>query len=180
MNEFVYEVRQMPTRDLILILEDQVDLYSEEELLILRAELASRPQNAAALEDQEQLRQEALADEQEALKQQAAARRAAQADLQRRAYERKLYVEQKVASLKAQGHDGYYEYTALSLADENSGGLSPELITQRLNDLALDGWKLVSSYSNELCHTAYSTPNSSTANATIDQHILIMERYVKI
>ena len=34
MNEFVYEVRQMPTRDLMLILEDQVDLYSEEELLI--------------------------------------------------------------------------------------------------------------------------------------------------
>ena len=43
MDNFKKEAKELSTEDLLLILEDQVDLYSEEELKILRDELASRP-----------------------------------------------------------------------------------------------------------------------------------------
>jgi len=48
------------------------------------------------------------------------------------------------------------------------GGLAPEQVTQRLNELG---------------HTGQSSgigAFTSGTNATIDQHILIMERYIKI
>ena len=32
MEDFIREVKEMPTADIMLILEDQLDLYSEEEI----------------------------------------------------------------------------------------------------------------------------------------------------
>lgn len=46
MNNFANEVKQLSTEDLMLIIEDQADLYSDEEMKILREELESRPSDA--------------------------------------------------------------------------------------------------------------------------------------
>ncbi len=40
--DFEAELEEMATADLLLILEDQIDLYSAEEIEMIRAELASR------------------------------------------------------------------------------------------------------------------------------------------
>lgn len=56
-------------------------------------------------------------------------------------------------------------------------------ITSLLNEYALDGWRLVSAYVNELGHNSSSSgigEFSTGSNSTIDQHILILERFVKI
>ena len=54
MDAFIQEVKGMSTADILLVLEDQLELYSEKEIEILRAELASRPENALELEGEEQ------------------------------------------------------------------------------------------------------------------------------
>ncbi|MBE6783222.1 MAG: hypothetical protein E7536_04350 [Ruminococcaceae bacterium] len=41
-GDFEAELEEMETADLLLILEDQIDLYSSEEIEMIRAELASR------------------------------------------------------------------------------------------------------------------------------------------
>ncbi|MBR0537597.1 MAG: hypothetical protein IJK40_05565 [Clostridia bacterium] len=108
----------------------------------------------------------------------------------RRIEERKRFEEaeqerkrEKIAALKEKGYDGYFEYTTISFRDNDDGGLFVETITSRLNAMALDGWHLVSAYSNELLHK--NNPGgvggyASAVNATVDQHILILERFVKI
>lgn len=45
MTDFENEVNRMQTSDIVLILKDQVDLYSDEELSILRKALQSRKGN---------------------------------------------------------------------------------------------------------------------------------------
>ncbi len=158
MDAFREEVRGYSTEDLELIVADQKDLYTEEEFAILQAELNTRPRDEAARKKEA----ERIAREKEAARKQ------------------KLHND-RIASLKARGYDGYYEYMTLSLTDNNAGGIYTDTIDNRLNDLALDGWRLVSSYANELGHN--STPGnilSSGSNSTIDQHILILERFVKI
>lgn len=57
MNNFRGEIRNTPTMDLFLILEDQLDLYSEEEIAIIKEELFSRQDDP--------LVQDAMAEEQE-------------------------------------------------------------------------------------------------------------------
>ena len=51
-----------------------------------------------------------------------------------------------------------------------------------LNSLGIEGWHLVSAYSNEIGHTSSSSGFggfSTGTNATIDQNILIFERFVR-
>ena len=77
------------------------------------------------------------------------------------------------------GHDGYYEYKVVSLDDDNAGGIFPSTIENYLNALGLDGWHLRCAYTNELGKK--ETPGLfSTINSTMDQNILIFERFVKI
>lgn len=172
MDTFRNEARELSTRDLLLILEDQVDLYSEEELTILREELASRPINSLELEKEEQERKEKLKEEEERR-----IEREQQIERQRKAF------ESRINSLKVKGYDGYYEYTTLSMVDNDGGGLTAEQVTKLLNDYALDGWRLVSAYTNELGHNSTSGGFggfSTGTNSTIDQHILILERFIRI
>lgn len=71
----------------------------------------------------------------------------------------------------------------MSLADDNGGALPVSRITGLLNEYALDGWRLVSAYANELGHNSSSSGIggfSVGSNSTVDQHILILERFVKI
>lgn len=171
-DRFKKEVKELSTADLLLILEDQVDLYSEEELKILRDELASRPENALELEAEELARKEITE-----------AEAAQRAERERQVQRQKQAFENRINSLKSKGYDGYYEYTTLSLVDNDGGGLTAVQVTQLLNDYALDGWRLVSAYANELGHNSTSGGFggfSTGTNSTIDQHILIMERFVRI
>ena len=172
MENFKKEVKDLLTSDILLILEDQVDLYSEEELKILRDELASRPENALELEQEEDDRRAEIEAE-------AAQRAAREQQIQRQ----KQILENKINSLRSKGYEGYYEYTTLSLIDNDGGELTPYQVTQLLNDYALDGWKLATAYTNELGHNSTSGGFggiSSGTNSTIDQHILILERFVRI
>ena len=172
METFKKEAKELSTEDLLLILEDQVELYSEEELKILRDELASRPENALELEAKERAEKERLEDEAARL-----------AEIEQRIQHQKQVLESRINSLKAKGYEGYYEYTTLSLVDDDGGGLTTAKITQILNDYALDGWRLVSAYTNELGHNSTSSGFgglSAGTNSTVDQHVLILERFVRI
>lgn len=162
MSDFKKEVSELSTQDLWLILEDQVDLYTEEELKILREELKTRTVNTLELNKEEQRRKVKLEDE--------------QAERQRKDF------EERVNRLKENGYEGYFEYKTLSVVDKYSGSLTTDKVTQLLNNYALDGWRLVSAYTNGVGYNSTSSGVgfSIGTNSTIDQHILILERFVRI
>lgn len=107
-------------------------------------------------------------------------------------FERKQREEQyglRLDNLRKRNVDGYYEYKVISLSDvsglfkKNSGQVDIETMTQVLNDLGLDGWHLVTAYSNELGKNALSGGVGGAllgVNSTVDENILIFERFVKI
>lgn len=95
----------------------------------------------------------------------------------------------RLENLRKRNVDGYYEYKVISLADvsgmfkKNSGRVDIETMTQELNNLGLDGWHLVTAYSNELGKNALSGGVGGAlmgVNSTVDENILIFERFVKI
>lgn len=94
----------------------------------------------------------------------------------------------RLNNLQNTGADGYYEYKVLSLLDidgflnSNSGRVNTTAMTTALNELGLDGWHLVTAYSNELGKNALSGGVGIAMlgiNSTIDENILIFERFVK-
>ena len=189
MEEFKKEVHSMATSDIMLILEDQLDLYNEEEIQILKSELASRPSNALEIEAKEnEQRQEQFLqrefqreyDEQEQI-------RIKNEEQQRK--EREKQYQTRLSKLKETGSEGYYEYKVISMLDEsglfrkNSGKVDTIAMTQTLNELGLDGWHLVTAYPNELGKNALSGGAGGAifgVNSTVDENILIFERFVKI
>ncbi len=93
-----------------------------------------------------------------------------------------------ISQLKNRGFDGYYEYKVVSLSDvggifkSNSGSVDTEKMTQTLNELGMDGWRLVTAYSNELGKNALSGGAGGAllgVNSTVDENILIFERFIK-
>lgn len=95
----------------------------------------------------------------------------------------------RIDKLKEKKAEGYYEYKVISLSDtsglfkKNSGRVDIEVMTQTLNDLGLDGWHLVTAYSNELGKNALSGGVGGAlmgVNSTVDENILIFERFIKI
>ena len=189
MDSFKKEVSELSTNDLLLIVEDQAELYTKEEFKILQEELVSRSDldefdNFTNWEIPEELKEKRKKLQREQ------AERARAAELQRQKKERenqerqrKQNFERQLDSLRSRGYDGYYEYTTLSLVDDQGGGLTPDKVSKLLNSYAIDGWKLVSAYSNELGHNSTSGGFggfSTGTNSTVDQHILIMERFIKI
>ncbi len=88
-----------------------------------------------------------------------------------------------VNNLIQMGLDGYYEYKVVSLNDDNVGGIYSSTIEDTLNQLGLDGWHLRCAYTNELGKNSNSGGYggfSTGTNSTIDQNILIFERFVRI
>ncbi len=172
MEDFRKEVKEISTEDLLLIIEDQEDLYSKEEFKILKEELASRPNNAIELEAEVAEQQERIRREEALLK-----------EKERIAENKRKRFEAKINALKDNGYDGYYEYTTISLNDNSDGRLSVDQVTRMLNEYALNGWRLVSAYANEIGRNTSSSGfggYSSGTNSTIDQNILILERFIKI
>ena len=125
--------------------------------------------------------QRRLAAEQAAQQQRAATElRLHQEDLARQNKEASYAVE--IEKLKNNGAEGYYEYKVISLVDEDGGYIDIKQLTTNLNALGVEGWHLVSAYSNEIGHTSSSSGYggySTGTNATVDQNILIFERFVR-
>lgn len=89
----------------------------------------------------------------------------------------------KMDNLDKLGLDGYYEYKVVSLNDDNAGGIYSSTIEDTLNQLGLDGWHLKCAYTNELGKNSNSGGFggfSAGTNSTVDQNILIFERFVRI
>ena len=95
----------------------------------------------------------------------------------------------KMDNLIKMGYDGYYEYKVISLLDEsgffkkNSGAVNTDAMAQTLNQLGLEGWHLVTAYSNELGKNALSGGMGGAmlgVNSTVDENILIFERFIRI
>ena len=90
--------------------------------------------------------------------------------------------EDRDAFLKENGHEGYYEYKVISLSDNHSGSLDVDALSDFLNSLGRDGWHLKCAYANELGHNSTSGGVggfSTGTNSTVDQNILILERFIK-
>jgi hypothetical protein len=90
--------------------------------------------------------------------------------------------------LKNQGCEGYYEYKVISIYDEtgwfnkSSGSIDINAMTQQLCELGIQGWHLSTAYTNELGKNSLAALGSTIGlgvNSTVDQHILIFERFVK-
>ena len=58
--------------------------------------------------------------------------------------------EQIDAFLKENGHEGCYEYMAIDLTDNHFGSLDTNKLTDSLNSLGRNGWRLKCAYANEL------------------------------
>lgn len=91
-------------------------------------------------------------------------------------------------TLRQMGAEGYYQYKVISLMDigglfkSNSGRVNTDAMTQTLNQLGMEGWHLVTAYSNELGKNAMSGGAGGVllgVNSTVDENILIFERFVK-
>ena len=84
--------------------------------------------------------------------------------------------------LKENGHEGYYEYKVLNIRDKSTGNIDINEISQQLNILGRKGWHLRCAYTNELGKNSSTFGIggiSSGTNSTIDQSILILERFIK-
>ena len=127
--------------------------------------------------------------EQEAIRkkeQQAVSVKIHQANTERWEAERQNAVT--IETLKQTGAEGYYQYKVISLMDvgglfkSNSGRVNTDAMTQALNQLGMEGWHLVTAYSNELGKNALSGGAGGVllgVNSTVDENILIFERFVK-
>ena len=184
---FAEDVRQSPTAELQLILLDQAELYTEEELEAIRNELSRRNAPASGV-DRDSIISAALNSQLgEEMRQQQSqaenAKKAAKAREEAAKAEARAKREARIRRLRDAGAEGYWEYTVLSLLDEDGGAISPGRLQESMNHLGLDGWKLCCAYANELGRNAHSSTAfgvSRQTNATIDQNILIFERFVRI
>ncbi len=84
--------------------------------------------------------------------------------------------------LKNNGYEGYYEYRILNIHDEKSGAVNIEHMLNELNSLGRQGWQIKCAFTNELGKNSMSAGLggfSLGTNSTVDQSILILERFVK-
>ena len=157
---------------------DDVDIETFIQPLLLRQK--ERDQKIIDNRLRQQQKQQEELDKQERVRQK-------EEELERKRKEEQYHL--RLDSLKARNIDGYYEYKVISLQDmgglfkSNSGKVDIEAMTQTLNELGIDGWHLVTAYSNELGKNALSGGVGGAllgVNSTVDENILIFERFVKI
>lgn len=117
------------------------------------------------------------ASKEEQARQTAAARRLEEEQARKKAAEEEEKYQARINYLKTLGKDGYYEYKVISLVDKK-GAVDTERLMAQLNDLGLDGWRLQCAYTNEMGKNALEIAGFGI-NATADQNILILERFVK-
>lgn len=103
-------------------------------------------------------------------------------DLKNRIRERKIILQKREELRSVQlPKNPQYEYQIVSVGDMDSGEINIREIQRILNQYSEDGWKLHSAFTNELGKNSSATSIGSFGsgtNATIDQTILIFERYI--
>lgn len=80
------------------------------------------------------------------------------------------------------GYEYYYEYKAISVFDQ-SGSANVDMLTETINNMALQGWRLRTAVTNEVGRREFNSRIgniSSGINSTVDQTVLFFERKVKI
>lgn len=85
----------------------------------------------------------------------------------------------KLQNLADRGLDGYYEYKVVDLRDYITGSVDISKMTEILNDLGLDGWRLRTAYSNDLGTNSMNIGNAKL-NSAVGQNILIFDRFVRL
>ena len=197
MEEFIKELKNFTTDELILIEKDQKDLYSVEEMAAIREELSSRLKTSGFETLDDLVKYESSSSEK---KRQMLAEESEKKEINENKnsnLERNIAIEEilneekrksrigyadRVNELRSKGMEGYYEYKTLSLNDDEGGSLKVEEVNRMLNAYALYGWRLVSAYSNEIGKDTTSggiLGFTAGTNSTIDQHILILERFIR-
>lgn len=87
-------------------------------------------------------------------------------------------------NLKHPDADGrYYEYRTIRIRDKMNGQADIETIETTLNRMGYDGWRSVSTFTNEVGRQMMGVEIGSVAigsNSTIDETILIFERAARI
>ena len=83
-----------------------------------------------------------------------------------------------IAQLRQNGAEGYYEYSVKSITDER-GRTNIQKLNDLLNQMGLAGWKLATTHTNEVGKNALMAAGLGI-NSTVDETILIFERFVKL
>lgn len=169
---FKDEVKNMETADILLILQDQLELYSEDEKEILKIEFSKRSDT-----DIESSQKHIIHRYKEEFE------RHEQENELKRLEQLKIIKNNKIKALAQSGYDSYYEYTSLVIKDDCTGSFNINDAMLQINELALSGWRLKATITNELGkNTAQFGVGvfSSGTNATIEQTIFIFERKIKI
>ena len=145
---------------------------------------AQRRQEQEELERKRRQEQEEL-ERKRRQEQQAVEEKLRQEDRERQEAEQQNVIA--VNALKQTGAEGYYQYKAISVQDMsslfgNTGRVNTVAITNVLNRLGMEGWRLVTAYSNELGKNSLSGTVSGFTmgtNATVDENILIFEKFIR-
>lgn len=172
---------------------DDIDIESfMQPLLREKEEIAQKIAEKKLLQQEEIRRQQLEAHRQQLEQRQAEYDRQEQTRQQQEELARKQKEAQyhlRIENLKAKNIDRYYEYKVIRLSDmarlfsTNSGRVDVASMTQILNELGIDGWHLVAAYSNEQGKNALTVGAGGVVlglNSTVDDNILIFERFVKI
>ena len=85
--------------------------------------------------------------------------------------------QQKEEQLREHGVKQYYEYKAISIADDN-GKANIQAMNNHLNEMAVEGWKLHTALANKT-GLDYSGRYSSTVSNQ-DETVLIFERLITL
>lgn len=179
MTDFENEIKNMSSAELQLILIDQRDLYTDKEIAIIESELALRNDfdTVSELADEELINQ-AIADRVDKDKE-AEKKKETQRKLdEQKAFEERKEQDYQETLVKSKSRYGkLYEYKVYSFVDD--GLIDVDQIQYSLNSFAAEGWRMKSSYTNEVGKESSSSGYagySSGTNSTICQHIIILER----
>ena len=94
----------------------------------------------------------------------------------------KIETEKERVNNAIEHSGGFWEYKVVNLEDNYSGSVDLPKLEDIMNSLGMSGWRLRCAYTNEIGRTSSSSGAygyTTGTNATIDQNILIFERFVK-
>jgi len=88
-----------------------------------------------------------------------------------------------INALKDKGTEGYWEYKVIPSIDPATGRIDYNKMETMLNELGLQGWKLITAFANELGKNSSAVGLggfSTGTNTTVEAAVLVLERYVMI
>ena len=98
--------------------------------------------------------------------------------------ERRQRFDSFMAHLRKIGHEGYYEYKVIKVMDKKKGVIDDREIQNQLVLHGLQGWRVVTSFSNEVvsstAQVGVGRGMSVGAQASLDQSVFILERYLPV